>query len=168
MNTNELNQNSKTVEELQSTIEQLRQSLRDALVGAELSQKAADRERERANALEARLYNKPSTEVGRTEEERAGFDCLQREINRYNLEGLFRLFTDLGDPKYWADDIAKISMLLSEYVTILSDERDKQEFADAFHTLKVLYNTFIDMEELAVRHFDVLFVAPQQPIESIE
>lgn len=174
METNELKQTT-TVEDLLNTNEQLTQSLRDALIGVEQFRKEAEKERERANMLEVRLSmadDRIKRKVIDNDEVR-DLQHLCKGINEYNIQKLLELFVEIGDPNYWSEEIAKISMIISDLITRKALENDDEEYiyppdyAGAFYTLKILYEAFLSMDKkYTPKSFDVQFLITAQCGES--
>lgn len=164
METNELKQKT-TVEEN----EQLKQSLRDALIGAEQFRKEAEKERERANMLEDRLYSQSMADdrIKRKivdDDEVRDLQHLCKGINEYNIQKLLELFVEIGDPNYWGEEIAKISMIISDLITRAEFDNEEDyiyppDYADAFYNLKMLYEAFLSMDKkYTSKSFDVQFL----------
>lgn len=177
METNELKQTT-TVEDLLNTNEQLTQSLRDALIGAEQFRKEAEKERERANMLEDRLYRQSMADdrIKRkivNDDEVRDLQHLCKGINEYNIQKLLELFVEIGDPNYWSEEIAKISMIISDLITRKALENDDEDYiyppdyAEAFYNLKILYEAFLSMDKkYTPKSFDVQFLITAQCGES--
>ena len=168
METNELKQKT-TVEDLLNTNEQLKQSLRDALIGAEQFRKEAEKERERANMLEDRLYRQSMADdrIKRkivNDDEVMDLQHLCKGINEYNIQKLLELFVEIGDPNYWSEEIAKISMIISDLITRAEFDTDEEyiyppDYASAFYNLKMLYEAFLSMDKkYTPKSFDVQFL----------
>lgn len=168
METNELKQKT-TVEDLLNTNEQLKQSLRDALIGAEQFRKEAEKERERANMLEDRLYSQSMADdrIKRKivdDDEVRDLQHLCKNINEYNIQKLLELFVEIGDPNYWGEEIAKISMIISDLITRAEFDNEEDyiyppDYADAFYNLKMLYEAFLSMDKkYTSKSFDVQFL----------
>lgn len=165
METNELKQKT-TVEDLLNTNEQLKQSLRDALIGAEQFRKEAKEERERANMLEDRLSmadDRIKRKIVDNDEVRH-LQYLCKGINEYNIQKLLELFVEIGDPNYWGEEIAKISMIISDLITRAEFDTDEDyiyppDYASAFYNLKMLYEAFLSMDKKYIpKSFDVQFL----------
>ena len=177
METNELKQTT-TVEDLLITNEQLTQSLRDALIGAEQFRKEAEKERERANMLEDRLYRQSVADdkIKRKivdDDEVKSLQHLCKNINKYNIQKLLELFVEIDNPQGWCEGIAKISMIISDLITRKALENDDEEYiyppdyAGAFYTLKILYEAFLSMDKkYTPKSFDVQFLITAQCGES--
>ena len=171
METNELKQKT-TVEDLLNTNEQLTQSLRDALIGVEQFRKEAEKERERANMLEVRL-SMADDRIKREVIDNDEISSLQRlckGVNKYNVQKLLELFV-YDDPRSWCEQIAKISMIISDLITrkVLDDDEViyPTDYANAFFYLKMLYETFLSMDKHTPKSFDVQFLLTTQCGESI-
>lgn len=177
METNELKQTT-TVEDLLNTNEQLTQSLRDALIGVEQFRKEAEKERERANMLEDRLYRQSVADdkIKRKivdDDEVKSLQHLCKNINKYNIQKLLELFGKCADPQDWCEEIAKISMIISDLITRAALEKDDEgyiyppDYADAFYYLKMLYEAFLSMDKkYTPKSFDVQFLITTQFGES--
>lgn len=174
METNELKQTT-TVEDLLNTNEQLTQSLRDALIGVEQFRKEAEKERERANMLEVRL-SMADDRIKRKivdDDEVKSLQHLCKNINKYNIQKLLELFGKCADPQDWCEEIAKISMIISDLITRAALEKDDEgyiyppDYADAFYYLKMLYEAFLSMDKkYTPKSFDVQFLVTTQFGES--
>lgn len=174
METNELKQTT-TVEDLLNTNEQLTQSLRDALIGVEQFRKEAEKERERANMLEVRL-SMADDRIKRKVIDNDEISSLQRlckGVNKYNIQKLLELFGKCADPQDWCEEIAKISMIISDLITRAALEKDDEgyiyppDYADAFYYLKMLYEAFLSMDKkYTPKSFDVQFLVTTQFGES--
>ena len=173
METNELKQKT-TVEDLLNTNEQLTQSLRDALIGVEQFRKEAEKERERANMLEVRL-SMADDRIKRKvidNDEISSLQRLHKNINKYNIQKLLELFV-YEEPRSLSEEIAKISMIISDLITRASLENDDEayiyptDYANAFFYLKMLYETFLSMDKHTPKSFDVQFLVTTQCGESI-
>lgn len=174
METNELKQTT-TVEDLLNTNEQLTQSLRDALIGVEQFRKEAEKERERANMLEVRL-SMADDRIKRKVIDNDEISSLQRlckGVNKYNIQKLLELFV-YDEPRSWCEQIAKISMIISDLITRKALENDDEEYiyppdyAGAFYTLKILYDAFLSMDKkYTPKSFDIQFLVTTQCRESI-
>ena len=174
METNELKQTT-TVEDLLNTNEQLTQSLRDALIGVEQFRKEAEKERERANMLEVRL-SMADDRIKRKvidNDEISSLQRLHKNINKYNIQKLLELFV-YEEPRSLSEEIAKISMIISDLITRASLENDDEayiyppDYANAFFYLKMLHETFLSMErKYTPKSFDVQFLVTTQCGESI-
>lgn len=174
METNELKQTT-TVEDLLNTNEQLTQSLRDALIGVEQFRKEAKEERDRANMLEDRLYRQSMADdrIKRKvidNDEISSLQRLHKNINKYNIQKLLELFV-YEEPRSWCEQIAKISMIISDLITrkVLDDDEViyPTDYANAFFYLKMLYETFLSMDKHTQKSFDVQFLATTECGESI-
>lgn len=174
METNELKQKT-TVEDLLNTNEQLTQSLRAALIGVEQFRKEAEKERERANMLEVRL-SMADDRIKRKivdDDEVKSLQHLCKNINKYNIQKLLELFGKCADPQDWCEEIAKISMIISDLITRAALEKDDEgyiyppDYADAFYYLKMLYEAFLSMDKkYTPKSFDVQFLITTQFGES--
>lgn len=177
METNELKQTT-TVEDLLNTNEQLTQSLRDALIGAEQFRKEAEKERERANKLEDRLYRQSVADdkIKRKivdDDEVKSLQYLCKGINEYNIQRLLELVVNTASPRFLSEQVAKISMIISDLITRAALENDDDasiyppDYADAFYYLKVLYEVFLSMDrKYTPKSFDVQFLITTQYGES--
>ena len=167
METNELKQKT-TVENLQNANEQLKQSLKDALISAEQFRKEAKEERDRANMLEVMLHSQSMADdrIKRKivdDDEVRDLQHLCKGINEYNIQKLLELFVLMGDPNYWSEEIAKISMIISDLITRAEFDTDEDyiyppDYAGAFYNLKMLYEAFLSMNKHTQKSFDVQFL----------
>ena len=177
METNELKQKT-TVENLQNANEQLKQSLKDALISAEQFRKEAKEERDRANMLEVMLHSQSMADdrIKRKivdDDEVRDLQHLCKGINEYNIQKLLELFV-YEEPRSLSEEIAKISMIISDLITRASLENDDEayiyppDYANAFFYLKMLHETFLSMErKYTPKSFDVQFLVTTQCGESI-
>lgn len=178
MNANELKQEGQTIKDLQNENQQLRLSLKNVLVEAKRFRKEAKEERERANMLEDRLYRQSMADdrikrkiVDDDEVKRLQHLC--KNINKYNIQKLLELFGECADPQDWCEEIAKISMIISDLITRAALEKDDEgyiyppDYADAFYYLKMLYEAFLSMDKkYTPKSFDVQFLITTQYGES--
>lgn len=178
MNANELKQEGQTIKDLQNENQQLRLSLKNVLVEAKRFRQEAKEERERANMLEDRLYRQSMADdrIKRKivdDDEVKSLQHLCKNINKYNIQKLLELFGKCADPQDWCEEIAKISMIISDLITRAALEKDDEasiyppDYADAFYYLKMLYEAFLSMDKkYTPKSFDVQFLVTTQFGES--
>ena len=178
MNANELKQEGQTIKDLQNENQQLRLSLKNVLVEAKRFRKEAKEERDRANMLEDRLYRQSMADdrIKRKvidNDEISSLQRLHKNINKYNIQKLLELFV-YEEPRSLSEEIAKISMIISDLITRASLENDDDayiyppDYANAFFYLKMLHETFLSMErKYTPKSFDVQFLVTTQCGESI-
>lgn len=175
MNANELKQEGQTIKDLQNENQQLRLSLKNVLVEAKRFRQEAKEERERANMLEDRL----SMEADRIKrkivdnDEIRHLQYLCKGINEFNIQMLLELFVNTASPRFLSEQVAKISMIISDLITRAALENDDEasiyppDYADAFYYLKVLYEVFLSMDrKYPQKTFDVQFLITTQCGES--
>ena len=95
---------------------------------------------------------------------------LCKGVNKYNIQKLLELFV-YDEPRSWCEQIAKISMIISDLITrkVLDDDEViyPTDYANAFFYLKMLYETFLSMDKHTQKSFDVQFLATTECGESI-
>ena len=96
---------------------------------------------------------------------------LCKGINEYNIQKLLELFVLMGDPNYWSEEIAKISMIISDLITRAEFDTDEDyiyppDYASAFYNLKMLYEAFLSMNKHTQKSFDVQFLITTSSVES--
>lgn len=179
MNANELKQEGQTIKDLQNENQQLRLSLKNVLVEAKRFSQEAEKERERANMLEDRLYRQSMADdrIKRKvidNDEIRHLQYLCKGINEFNIQMLLELFVNTASPRFLSEQVAKISMIISDLITRAALENDDEasiyppDYADAFYYLKVLYEFFLSMDrKYPQKNFDVQFLITTQCGESI-